>query len=251
MSSSDDKGRRAFLRGGFLRAFGRAAPEASAAAAQKVEATAARAADAAAAIERALDRGRPSDAPLAPVAPARPPAPPIPLIRPPGAVDEATFLQRCRPGCSDCAVACPVQAIRPASPRMRAAAGTPVLSPGRVPCTGCPDHDVPPCIAACPTGALHPAGSPRIGTAHVFADSCLAHRHLVCTTCRERCPVPGAIVFRAGKPEVQDKLCVGCGQCVYTCPAPGQAIAVLPLRDRPTPVDPSVPAEPSPNGEQI
>ena len=256
--SDEDNGRRAFLRGGFLRAFGRGAkPDVDPvrpvdpAAQARAEASVARRAEAAAAIKEALARVadqavKPGAAAAMPAAlPSTPPSTPppaaevaqpaIPLIRPPGAVDEVTFLQRCKPGCNDCARACPVQAIHAANPRMRGAAGTPVLTPSRVPCTGCPDHDVPPCIAACPTGALDPRGSPRIGTAHVFADGCLAHRHLVCTTCRERCPVPGAIVFKAGKPEVQEQLCVGCGQCGYACPAPGLAIDVLPLRDRPTP----------------
>lgn len=234
--TDEDQGRRAFLRGGILRGLGRKTSAATPAASTRAKASAARRAEATEAIELALRRvGSPAGHAPVVAASSVVSRPPLPLIRPPGAVDEVTFLERCKSGCDDCARACPVQAIAPAGQRMRGAVGTPVLAPSRVPCTGCPEFDVPPCIAACPTGALDRRGSPRIGIAHVFADGCLAHRHLVCTTCRERCPIEGAIVFQAGRPKVQERLCVGCGNCAYTCPAPGLASDVLPLRARPTP----------------
>ncbi|MCA9726280.1 MAG: 4Fe-4S binding protein, partial [Candidatus Eisenbacteria bacterium] len=49
---------------------------------------------------------------------------PIPLLRPPGAIREDLFLERCTK-CLDCAVVCPYGAIRPAPARYRSAAGTP------------------------------------------------------------------------------------------------------------------------------
>ena len=60
-------------------------------------------------------------------------------LRPPGAVSEALFLERCTQ-CGDCNKACPHDAIVPH------ADGTPVIYPDQMPCYLCDDV---PCIAAC------------------------------------------------------------------------------------------------------
>lgn len=69
--------------------------------------------------------------------------------------------------------------------------------------------------------------------AHILPRSCLAWRNLVCTTCVERCPIPGAILFREGKPFINGSMCDGCGVCRDTCPAPRNAVAMLPRRAKP------------------
>ncbi|NNE42622.1 MAG: 4Fe-4S binding protein, partial [Gemmatimonadetes bacterium] len=50
--------------------------------------------------------------------------------------------------------------------------------------------------------------------------------------CYERCPVEGAIPVEAGLPTVDPSACTGCGICHYVCPAPENAVAILPRRER-------------------
>ena len=61
---------------------------------------------------------------------------------------------------------------------------------------------------------------------------CLAYRSLICSTCAERCPEPGAIVIEHGVPRVVTDRCTGCGDCRAACPAPSNAILMLPPRQK-------------------
>lgn len=54
-----------------------------------------------------------------------------------------------------------------------------------------------------------------------------------CRTCLERCPVPGALALAGGMPQVQPAICTGCGVCHDVCPAPRQAVLLLPRRPPP------------------
>ncbi len=155
----------------------------------------------------------------------------FPLLRPPGAVDEAAFLELCT-RCSDCAEACPHDAIRRAPERLRGAAETPIIDPYAAPCRMCDDL---PCIAACETGALRSEAPSALGTARVQALDCLNRMSQTCSVCVEQCPVPGAIAFAGDVPAVNDPLCTGCGLCQHVCPAPQNAILMLPNPERPTP----------------
>ncbi|MEZ4655202.1 MAG: 4Fe-4S dicluster domain-containing protein [Candidatus Eisenbacteria bacterium] len=149
---------------------------------------------------------------------------PIPLLRPPGAIREDLFLERCTK-CLDCAVVCPYGAIRPAPARYRSAAGTPWIDPSEQPCWSCPDA---PCVRACTPGALDVFPPSPMGTALIQEQTCLAYQGGFCTVCSERCPVDGAIELAQGRPKVQERLCTGCGVCHFVCPAPENAIAILP-----------------------
>jgi Fe-S-cluster-containing hydrogenase component 2 len=121
--------------------------------------------------------------------------------------------------------------IREAPARQREAAGTPMIDPFRSPCRMCEDL---PCIAACETGALRGEAPAVLGTARVSPLDCLNRLSSTCSVCIERCPVPGAIGFVGDLPEVNDRLCTGCGFCQHVCPAPQNAILLLPNADRPT-----------------
>lgn len=151
------------------------------------------------------------------------------LLRPPGALAEPDFLRACT-RCGDCSEACPHDAIRMAAPRLREAAGTPVLEPHEAPCLLCEDL---PCVAACEPGALRDDALAVLGTARVSALDCLNRLGSPCSVCVERCPVPDAISFRGNVPEVEESLCTGCGQCQHACPAPQNAILLLPNTRRP------------------
>jgi len=156
---------------------------------------------------------------------------PLPIHRPPGAVDEASFLKGCT-RCGECMSVCPVSAIVIAPPRFREAAGTPMIDPSVAACVMCADT---PCISVCEPGVLRADQPLTMARAVIQPPSCLAYNGSFCTVCSERCPVPGAIEVNAGRPRIIEDLCTGCGTCAHVCPAPGSAIIVMPLADRPLP----------------
>lgn len=153
----------------------------------------------------------------------------IPLFRPPGAIAESQFLSGCT-RCGDCVTACPYGAIRKAAERFGPAVGTPIIEADTAACQMCQDF---PCIASCKPGVLTHSIPPIMGTAKVTEHLCLAHHHTTCTVCSERCPVAGAITVTDGKPTVNENLCTGCGMCRYVCPAPENAILLMPAFSRP------------------
>lgn len=131
-------------------------------------------------------------------------------LRPPGAVEEKLFLERCT-GCADCLEACPHDAIQTLTSN-----DTPVIFPEESPCQLCEDL---PCIGACEADALLPlAGRAQVnmGVAKVLPKICTAGNG--CNACESKCPT-GAISmdFSFFRINVVDTLCVGCGICQYIC----------------------------------
>lgn len=153
----------------------------------------------------------------------------IPVFRPPGAIEERQFLAGCT-RCGDCITACPYDAIRLAPERLGAVAGTPIIEADIAACLMCSDF---PCIAACEPGVLSHSIPIVMGTAHITQHLCLAHHGTTCTVCSERCPVEGAIEVTQGKPTVREEICTGCGVCRYVCPAPENAVLLMPAFSRP------------------
>jgi ferredoxin len=62
---------------------------------------------------------------------------------------------------------------------------------------------------------------------------CLAYQRSFCSTCSERCPVEGAIKVELGTPQVVPDVCTGCGICYDVCPAPTNAILMMPIKGKP------------------
>ncbi|MFQ5639714.1 MAG: 4Fe-4S dicluster domain-containing protein [bacterium] len=152
-----------------------------------------------------------------------------PLHRPPGTIDELSFLAQCT-RCDLCIEACPHDAIIKADPKYGVAVDTPMIVPAEAPCYLCQDT---PCVSACPEGALVPIEKIKMATAYLIRNKCFAYAGQVnmCDYCFERCPLKGeAIVMEDRKPRVIADNCTGCGICEYYCPAPGNAIKVLPER---------------------
>jgi ferredoxin-type protein NapG len=154
----------------------------------------------------------------------------IPVLRPPGAIDEESFLAGCT-RCKQCIEVCPHNAITLAPDRLREAALTPMIDPDRQPCMMCEDF---PCITTCEPGVLTQLVPKMMGTAKVTEHLCLAHHSTTCTVCSERCPVQGAISVCDGKPTINETVCTGCGVCRYVCPAPENAILLMPTFLRPS-----------------
>ena len=146
-------------------------------------------------------------------------------LRPPGAVEEPLFLERCTK-CNDCVKACPPHAIV-AHPND----GTPVLYADQSPCLLCEDF---PCAAACGTDALVPVAysrEVRMGTAAISQRLCTAGQG--CHACVSKCPTDAlAMNFESLCLSVATELCVGCGMCEMICKTVNDhvAIRVVPAR---------------------
>ncbi len=151
------------------------------------------------------------------------------VIRPPGAIREERFLERCsRSG--RCVAACPVHAIRPIEGD-GPLKGTPSIDPRSQPCVVCEGLY---CMKACPGGALAVVPRARIemGVAQVLRSRCLRSFGDECQACVDRCPLGRAAIeipYFGGPVEVKPSGCVGCGVCEWVCPADPSAILVRPI----------------------
>lgn len=158
------------------------------------------------------------------------------LLRPPGAVDETEFLQRCI-RCGECMKVCIGSALHPAFFQ----AGidglwTPLLM-ARI---GYCEYNCTLCGQVCPTGAIRHLDLPTkrktiIGQAVFDKNRCLPYaRGEECLVCEEHCPTgKKAIVFderdvtyggvtkRLKQPRTVKELCIGCGICETRCPVEG------------------------------
>jgi ferredoxin-type protein NapG len=140
-------------------------------------------------------------------------------FRPPGAVDEVSFLSLCT-RCEICIEVCPPRAIVKAPASAGLAAATPMLHPSRQPCTVCPDM---PCAAACPTGALvRPERrweGYRLGRLELVPERCIVFHGVECGACARACPLGerALALDDGGRPVLKAEGCVGCGVCVNAC----------------------------------
>ena len=168
------------------------------------------------------------------------------LIRPPGALDEIHFLERCI-RCGECMKVCPNNALHPTFMEGGLEA---IWSPVLVPRVGYCEPTCVLCSQVCPTGAIweiteaqklgRSAASPpeaatpiKIGTAFYDLGRCLPWAMATdCIVCEEWCPTsPKAIVLLTAevvdaegktktvrRPQVDVKRCIGCGACEFACP---------------------------------
>jgi ferredoxin-type protein NapG len=140
-------------------------------------------------------------------------------LRPPGAVEEALFLDRCT-RCGDCLPVCPFGSIK-----KDLESGYPVIFANESPCHLCDDF---PCIATCKTEALIPVADRaevRMGAAVVSRADCTADQG--CRFCLAKCPVEAlSIDFIEPYPVVDPEKCVGCGICEQICSTVNDTIAI-------------------------
>ena len=148
-------------------------------------------------------------------------------LRPPGAVSEQEFNEKCI-RCRKCEEVCPYDAIQMTDFSWSSKTGTPIITPKNVPCYLCDDL---PCIDVCPTGALAPVkdrAEIAMGIARIDESLCFAYNGILCRACYERCPVYGEAITLKDElyPVVHEDKCVGCGICESVCPVDPIAIIV-------------------------
>jgi len=159
------------------------------------------------------------------------------LVRPPGALPENEFLNRCV-RCGECMKVCIGNALQPT---FLSAGLEGMFSPRLQSRTGYCEYNCTLCGQVCPTGALTELTLAqkhitKIGNIFFDKNRCLPYaKGIPCIVCEEHCPTPDkAIQFREAhvlnskeekvlvkQPYVIDERCIGCGICETKCPLPG------------------------------
>jgi polyferredoxin/ferredoxin len=179
---------------------------------------------------------------------------PAKTIRPPGAVEERAFLERCI-RCAECMKVCPNNALHPA---FFEAGLEGIWTPILIARIGYCEFSCVLCGQVCPTGAIQKITEKekmgvgqapvKIGTAFYDHGRCLPWAmQTPCIVCEEFCPTspksiwveevdvivrestpgpsgapPGYKTVHLQRPHVDPSLCVGCGACEKVCPVQDQ-----------------------------
>lgn len=156
------------------------------------------------------------------------------LIRPPGALPEKQFLEKCVK-CGECMKVCPTNGLQPV---LKEAGPEGLWTPMLVPEIGYCEYYCSLCTQVCPTGAIKELSVPektqvKIGTSWIDKNRCIPWKFGdPCIVCEEHCPVsPKAIKLIETEvktpegeiktplaPVIDIELCIGCGICENKCP---------------------------------
>ena len=156
------------------------------------------------------------------------------LIRPPGALPEEKFLQKCV-RCGECMKVCPTNALQPA---LSEAGPEGIWTPILVPKIGYCEYYCSLCSQVCPTGAIkeltvEEKTQVTIGTAWVNKNTCIPYNiGTPCIVCEEHCPtspkaiklvktdvkLPDGTIKTPIAPVIEIEICIGCGICETKCP---------------------------------
>lgn len=157
-------------------------------------------------------------------------------VSPPGAGALDHFNNTCT-GCQLCVTECPTQVLQPA---MFEYGIWGIMQPVMDYHASFCNYECNICTLICPSGALLPLKLEekkftQLGVAEFIKDNCVVHTdNTACGACAEHCPTKAVhmVPYKEGDgklkiPEVDDKICVGCGACEYACPTtPYKAIYV-------------------------
>ena len=165
------------------------------------------------------------------------------VIRPPGALPEEEFLDKCI-RCGECMKVCPTNGLQPTFLEAGVEGiGTPKL----VPRVGYCEYVCVSCTRVCPTDAIVELTEAekkkvKIGTARIDTSRCIPYSEYEdCLVCEEQCPIPTkAIKFeikdvitfsgdvrRIKFPVVLKDKCTGCGICENKCPVKPEAAILV------------------------
>lgn len=161
------------------------------------------------------------------------------LVRPPGSLVEDMFNAICV-RCGRCTQVCPTAAISMAGLGDGfKELGTPKIDGLNGSCERIQGRCEPQakCAEACPTGAIRAVRreNVKLGSTVLNTGKCIAWQGGACLTCYEVCPVLGAVaVIDESRPMFNENICVGCGRCVYACPAQPKALTLTSKGERRT-----------------
>lgn len=156
------------------------------------------------------------------------------VVCPPGSKGIKHFTDTCT-SCHLCVSACPTKVLQPAFMEYGILG---MMQPRMDYSTSFCNYDCTLCSEVCPTGAIQQLTKEvkqqtQIGVAHFTVTNCIVFRdNTSCGACSEHCPTKAVnMVPYKGEltiPEVNPKICIGCGGCEYACPArPEKAIRVI------------------------
>lgn len=160
------------------------------------------------------------------------------VIRPPAALAEKDFIDRCV-RCGNCMKVCITNGLQPA---MLESGYGGLWTPQLVPEIGYCEYHCTLCGRTCPTGAIPPITlerklKTRLGTAEIDKSICIPYAEgNECIVCQEHCPTPEKAIAldydpieKVSLPRIVEDLCVGCGICQNKCPVrPARAVRVSP-----------------------
>ena len=160
------------------------------------------------------------------------------VIRPPAALEEGEFLDRCI-RCGNCMKVCITNGLQPC---LFETGFEGIWTPQLVPEIGYCEYHCTLCGHVCPTGAIKPLtqkekAQTKIGLAVIDQTICLPWAQgKECIVCEEHCPISTKAIKLGrdqatglARPYVDKDLCVGCGICQTKCPVrPVRAIRVVP-----------------------
>jgi ferredoxin len=154
------------------------------------------------------------------------------LIRPPGSIPEADFLNACV-HCGKCMKACPTNGLQPC---VFETGINGLWSPRLIPRIGGCEKNCNLCGQVCPTSAIRELSLEektfvKMGTAVIDRSRCIAwEQDKVCLICDEACPYNAISSFNETirestllRPFVDERICTGCGLCEARCPIEGPA----------------------------
>jgi ferredoxin-type protein NapF len=136
-----------------------------------------------------------------------------PLGPPPPWHRELALDEKCPDCAHPCVAACETDIIR-MHPADHERAGIPYLDFKNSGCTFCRA-----CVEACPMEIeIIESVNPRIGTAILNRDTCIAWDDVICMSCFGHCDFQAITTVHQRRAQVDNERCTGCGACVTACP---------------------------------